>query len=303
LNFEWVKDSLFHIKNNITKETVVYILIYAFLNFTIAHYLWNRVNYENKAIYTSTLAFCIPFCSTIILSFLSGNSLNSSIVLGLTFILIGITIINWRYTSNAVSMAILIVSIFLITLITIPFVSDINIIDKSYSLMQILIALYAIYYSFLVFRVNSDYKELQKNIDSVLVFKAGKGSEYNSVLIEIDKFITDSPAKWASDKISHEKIINIIYKQRDDYQPDDNIAATYLQILHLSQKSLTRSEWAIILILTISIIFLSFIMRENITSLIIASVICCSSVFCDFILFNEERKKKNILDSFLKKFK
>jgi len=191
--------------------------------------------------------------------------------------------------------------IFSITLLAIPRVDDANIIGKSYLFLQILIALYAVYYSFLVLRVNSDHKELQKDIDILLVSRANKAAKHNAVFLEVDKFITDSPVEWASSKASREKILSIIYKPRDGYQPDDTIAIAYLQILRLSQRSLTRSEWGIIVLLTITIIYLSFVMREkNLTSLMIAFVICCSSVFCDFTLFNEERKKKKVLRLILK---
>jgi hypothetical protein len=167
--------------------------------------------------------------------------------------------------------------------------------------MQILVALYAVYYSFLVLRVNSDYKELQKNLDSLFIFRADKDYQYNSILIEVDKLIIGSPKDWVLSEKSRAKIIEVIYKKRPDYKPDNNIVTAYLQIIRLSQKSLTRSEWGIIIGLTISIVFLAFVMREkNLTSMIITFIICCSSVFCDFVLYNEEQKKKRMLNQILK---
>jgi len=272
-------------------SSVICLLIYALFNFTIAHFLWNRVNSTLPAVYTSTLAFSIPFVSTIILSLFTNANIDYPIAVGLICIIIGMALIH-RNHINSFNGTIFSIIILIMLLLMLPTNSDSEAVTKALTFTRIIISLFSIYWGFLFSRISSSYKELEKNIDKLLLLTHKCTPLENMHLLKADLLVLTTKG---SDSNIQKSLLNILSSDKS-INYDDSLIETYLLISRSRKKSLSLSEWIVTLLLSISIVVLSFITRETtLISSVMTFVISLSMVLCCLILLEQETKKEKLL--------
>lgn len=298
--FLFYPDEIFKSINYIivNKSSLFAILFYSIVNYTLAHFLWNKVNIGNNISVTSGMAYFIPLSSTIILSYTSDISIGLAPSIGLTLIVFSI-IINNRQHLNSINCTF--VGFVILTLLSFftPLFKDTSEIELAKFFLEIIIALFSIYYGFVMNRVISDFKEFEKLIDKLTLYKTQLSSKEQKKFASLEKILLES--KKSSPKREHIEFRKTIHKffSKNLLKKNHDIIECYYLLYRCSNHALETSEWLIIIILSLLIIVLSFIIRNsgllsNIIAIAIGSTVC----LCVSTLYEYELKKSKLLKYF-----
>lgn len=291
-------ESLINTVENVlaTNKTMISLLIYTIINFTLAHFLWNKLNTSANVALTSSMAFLIPLASTIILSITSNEIIGFAPSFGLIFIVISIIINNRNYINSINATFVSIVIMFMLTGI-VPIIDRSEVIDNSKFFLEIIIALYSIYYGFVMSRVISDYKEFEALIDVISINKRNlkktnqeKLSRIERKLIELKKHSKEEQYIEFSEQIVT-LLPNDISEEKREF-----LENRYYQLYRCSNHALSISEWLVVLILSSLILILCFVVRERtlLSNMVVISIGATISL-CVSSLYEYEVKKSTLL--------
>lgn len=269
------------------------IIFYSLINFTLAHTLWNKINASNHITITANTAYIIPLLSTIILSITTKQHLNTSPLFGFFLIIFSLIISNYKYL-NSINITFISIIIFLFIDRITPFTNNTELINSSKFYLEILIAMYSIFYGFLLNRINSEYLKFLRKVDDIshaitIITLSSKNSD-TCLLINLKTWLRS---------IDH---------QNNEYRKlPDNIATQIFELPNTEDRSyifnsilaytrcgkhlLSIIEFFIIILLTIFIIVLCFIIRSNnLLSICVSILICCTVILCLSLIYEYERK-------------
>lgn len=268
-------------------------LIYSILNFSIAHFLWNRVNAIERANVTSNLAYYIPFLSTIILSYAIHSEISIMSVVGLILIVLAsimnsieeINPINATFSGTCV--------LFILVVLTPLRFQGLNT-DLIKFFLQIVIALYAIIYGFLMNRTVLEYKEIEKKQLDFLIGQKELEKDSLAQFEKVKRYIKQNKSTSLSE------IINMIDDLKIKEEDKKLLSTRFCPIFGLSKKTVLLSEWIIIITMSLLIMSLCYIVRgnnviSNFTIIVIGALIC----LCVSSLYDSEKRKKEILSNLL----
>lgn len=278
-------------------NTIAFIF-YSLINFTIAHLLWNKLNKDNNITLTSSMAFIIPLVSTIVLSVSSKTSIGFAPSIGLVLIVISI-IINNRKQINSINATFVSIIILIILLGITPSIKNRQLIENSKFFLEIVIALFSIYYGFVMNRVINDIKNLEHLVDTLHIHKYKLTLKQKKSLEKLEKKINESK------KVNKIKEYDTLGFELPDLLPknltsndEQVIINQYYDLYRCSNQALSLSEWLIIIILSILIIFLCFIVCDKtLLSSIIVISIGATICLCISSLYEYEIQKKKLLNN------
>ena len=264
-------------------------LLYAILNFTIAHWLWNMLNYGNSTTGLANTAYLIPLLSTIILTWWGKNPLGIPSAIGLCIIVASLIVSNYRSLNSVIFTF---TSIFLFILLDSLLPTIVNdtsaILSYAQYLLETVIAMFAIYYGFVLNRVVTDNKEYEKTLVESQYAKATIPDHADIIIEKIKK-----KEEWITAFKDHTSTITDNDKNR--------LFETYSNISNMPRSALSIAEWVVFFLLSVSILFLCAIIRSDIIwiKLIVLSI-CVSICLCGSILIEQEKKLREIKDSLYK---
>lgn len=272
--------------NIFDKKSILSFLTYSIFNYSLAHFLWNKINTNENIHITINNAFYIPFISTLILSYTTGTEIGIYSTIGLILIVVS-TIINNLQFINSIN-ATFIGSLVLFMFMGLSPVNNNETINQNAKFfLEIIIALYSIYYGFILNRVVSEYKEFEKIIDKIRLKK--KSNSNNQVVASIEKLFTENKRKQKKDK---KNLVKLIAESELSLDNDTTIIQNYVLLDRYYNHALSVSEWIITLILSIAIVILCFIIRDNsILSSFVVLAIGSSICLCVSTLYEYEKKK------------
>lgn len=287
--------TLFAVIGNNTN--LISILFYSIVNYSIAHFLWNKLNTDNNITITASMAFIIPLVSTIVLAVSSKSSIGLAPSIGLILIVMSI-IINNRKQINSINATFVSIIILTLLLMITPHINNEKVIEDSKFFLEIIIALFSIYYGFVMNRVVDDIKKLEYLVDTLHAYKKKVSLRQKTSLEKLGKNIYE--LKKANKDIElytlGDKLVDLIPK---DIPSDDRqiIIERYYDLYRCSNRALSLSEWLIIIILSTLIICLCFIVCDGtlLSSVIVISVgsaIC----LCVSSLYEYEIRKNRLLN-------
>lgn len=267
-------------------KSSICLIIYSIINFTIAHFLWNKLNTSANVALTSSMAFLIPLLSTVVLSISSGETIGLAPSIGLTLIVISIIINNRKYI-NSINSTFASIIVFFMFVSIVPSTNNESFIENSKFFLEIIIALYSIYYGFVMSRVINDYKELENLIDVISINKRNISFSNREKLKKIERNLISLKKQSKEDEYINfgDKITTLIPQDLDSDMRLFFEKKYYLLYRH-SNHALSISEWLVILILSILILLLCFVVRENnlLSSIVVISIgsaisLCVSSLY------------------------
>lgn len=280
-------------------ERTIPFSIYSILNFSIAHFLWNKINTAENIHITVNAALCIPLFSTIALCYLLKSEINLFSCIGLILIAVSIIINNLEQinSGNATFVGIII----LVLLIgVVPVTQNISQIESAKFFLEVLIALYAIFYGFILNRATTEYKDFEKNCDVIRILEKEIDGTItcgiHDAMMAIDEGYSDSKKDDAINDI-----ISMLSKQPINKGDKRKLINAYCTAYHYEKNTLSISEWVIIFLLSVLIVSLSFVIRNNniLSACIIISIgaLICLCVSAPYDL---EKKKKALFKEVLK---
>lgn len=282
-----------------TNKTTLCLIVYSIINFTLAHFLWNKLNTDVNVALTSSMAFLIPLASTIVLSITSKETIGFAPSFGLVFIVISIIINNRKHINSINATFVGIIIMFMLTGI-VPIIKEIAIIENSKFFLEIIIALYSIYYGFVMSRVISDYKEFEALIDVISTNKRYLSCDNQGKLSQLEKHLIELKNSKESFYLQFsEQIVTLIPKDIDE-EKRVFLEDKYYQLYRRSNHALSISEWLVVLILSVLILVLCFVVREGtvLSNLIVISIGAAISL-CVSSLYEYEVKKNVLLNSLI----
>lgn len=296
VNPQSIEDTFTVIVNS--KISTLSLLFYSILNFSIAHFLWNKINTAENVLLTSSMAFLIPFASTIVLATTTNKSIGFTPTIGLLLIIGAILLNNIKHINSinaTFAGSTLIILLIGITPHTIPVSAQ----KTACYFLEIIIALYSIYYGFLLNRISNDYKEFEKTIHLIILKLDNVNyiQAYNEILktiiykVRIHKDSSETKYKLIDAPI---RIKSTTSNKKADF------AELYTKLCRFANYNLSLSEWCVIIILATTIIILSFFVKTNdVISFISIWIIGTSVILCVATLFEFEQKKKQLFNEFL----
>jgi len=285
----------------------IIIIFYAIVNFTIGYFMWFRINKNLSAETVIPLAYCTPFASALFVSVANTIPITPNIAIGLLLIITGIFIINRKHvtTINGIPMAIII-----FTLIVALIPTNIIILDSQIIIsLQVLTAIYAFYYGFLVYRTSENCKEMAINIGEILVNRAYiieicKFSEYsssvNNSITELDKYISTEKYNSIEGYIAITDIISTIYKEISLKNVTiativDDKLKPYIRAYENANSGILISEWLVSIGVSVLVSCIILLLRDgSILSNIVSILIATSLTLCNLILFDYHKKKERV---------
>lgn len=296
-NYNYTLNSIYNIINK--KEILFPLLWYSIVNFSFAHFIWNKLNAVENITKTASLAFLTPLLSTLILAYQSKAEYNLNFVIGLLFIEISI-IINYREKINSINFTIIGAILHFIILQILPLNSKNNIWnDNAKFFLEVIVTLFSIYYGFVMSRVTSEYKEFVSLIDKIVVYKKNHSID-NKAFNEIEEYILSTRSLT---NIDYEVSPIIFYdKLPKNLNREDIITISnfYFPLLRKRNHALFINEWLILGLLSLFIVFLCFYIRDGqfITDFITCLVFSALSL-CLLSLYDYECKKTKLIKELL----
>lgn len=272
------------------KDTVLFFILYAVLNFTIAHWIWNMLNYGNSATRIANTAYLIPVLSTIFLTWWGKQPLGIPSAIGLCLIVTSLVISNYRHL-NSVIFTFTSIFIFILLDSLLPTTDNQNndLFSNAQFFLETVIAMFAIYYGFVLNRVVSDVKEYEKTLYEI---------DYSKILLN-DQFPDKLPSilkkgdEWEENLKSATQSLSCDEKYK--------VCETISNISNLPRSILSIAEWVVLLLLSLSIFGLCAIIRTDIVWMkLITLSVCVSICLCGSILIEQEKKYRTIKESILK---
>lgn len=278
-----------------TSKTTLSLIIYSVVNFTLAHFLWNKLNTSANVALTASMAFLIPLASTIVLSITSNETIGFAPSFGLVFIVVSIIINNRKHINSINATFVSIIIMFMLTGI-VPFIDTPEIIDNSKFFLEIIIALYSIYYGFVMSRVISEYKEFETLIDVISINKRNLSKTNQEKLSKIEKKLLELKKHNKEEQyVGFSEQIVMLIPQDVSEEKRELLENRYYQLYRCSNHALSISEWLVVLILSMLILVLCFVVREStlLSNLVVVSIgaticLCVSSLY-------EYEVKKSVL--------
>ncbi len=140
-------------------QGLVYLVIYSVFNFSIAYLAW-AYSVEKMSLYNASMsAFFIPILSTLILSYFGGLTLHESVIFGLLFVLTGIYIQQDHKNYITPLIGFFLGLILLGGLVFVVPRLRSNDLESIWSILGLLIGVFAILSSFILSRVIKGYRE------------------------------------------------------------------------------------------------------------------------------------------------
>lgn len=175
-----------------------------------------------------------------------------------------------------------------------PQINNENIINNSKFFLEPMIALFAIYYSFLMNRVINDFKEFQRLTDEVFIFKKNLTFKQRNKIKRLEQIIKKSK----SIDIKMKKTISNYLPTNLKKTEYKNALELYLKLYRCNNKALSVSEWLIIIILVMLMNILCIIMRDgSALSSLIAVSIGSTLCLCISSLYEYQLKKETLLNN------
>lgn len=276
------------------------LLFYSGVNFTLAHFLWNKINTRNNASLTSSMAFLIPAASTIVLSKVSGTPISIAAAVGLILILVSI-LINNRSNINSINVTIFSFAVFFILEGIFPINDNDGVKETARFFLEIIVSIFAIYYGFVLSRVVNDFKEFKQTLDLLHIDKMGLTGAQIKHFNMLEKQLVNCT------KINAVRVYEDLSSHIDDYFSEGDFGSSgpvlmkrYYELYRSCSVALSISEWLIIVLLSMLIVVLCFVVRENniistVTTIVIGATIC----LCVSVLYEYAAKKRRFLEKLI----
>lgn len=290
---------IFHpeiIKNTYSKlfsmPQILFTLIYSLINFSIAHFLWIYVWQEQNRPKNISFSYYIPLLSTIIMTRILHYEMNTYTLIGLLLIVVSSVLIQ-RERINSINGTFAAICIHLLLLQVVGFTTNNEIVDNAKVFLQVMVALYAVFFGFVLNRTLKENQRIQEL--------------HNACKLKISRMsgvMRTNAEQWYKDALQSTKsdFQGLLFKWYNDDEfksfSDQNFVSMLCELVRHKNMDILLSEWVILIALSAAIIILCFVIRidnyiSSYTVTITGSLLCLG--LCT--LYDLQRKRSFIDDT------